>query len=319
MTPDQYVDRYHSLRIEDQKMKLAVTLQIQKYEAGWSTVSQKEATAVLDNVARKCCKLKGGNAELGPTFNINYDPRVDPTEEFWCMGIRRAFASRGSLAEMTDALRLAVLGGRTTLRDATAYAQYWFGQDCNSFVANYLGISPMIGIRRYAAGSTLDDGQGRDLVACKDLLPLKPREDPAKVVTGDVIVSYGIWQKDKGRWCHIALVQGLTLSGAERKEGKATVRDGRISMPVWGGAAAATHKTGNAPVKVITDVLGWTPNIAGVSVLQDDLAKELPGKKLVGFIGSFKNQRAIRFFLDASTLDDIDHRGWHIGYSNVGN
>src|SRR5688500_9989139 len=102
MTPEQFIVQYYKLPVEDPRMGLSLTLKIGKYEAAWTSAAITEATNVLDGVARKCCKLKGGNAELPPTFTIPHDSRVDPSEQFYCAGIRRAFGSRGSPDEMRE-------------------------------------------------------------------------------------------------------------------------------------------------------------------------------------------------------------------------
>jgi hypothetical protein len=320
MTPDQYVDTYHKLSIDDTRLGLTGTVKIERYVSGWAQEDVTAATNLLHAVALKCCRLKRGNADLPPTFTIRYDSRVDQNEEFYCAGIRRAFCGRGSPAEIKNAIRLAVLAGFTTPGTAAAYGAKTFGQDCNAFVANYQGVSPMIGIRRYALGSTSEDGPGRDLTDCRKLLPLPVRESPWTIAPGDVIISYGGEppHKDKGYWRHIALVQGLMVSGTERTEGKASVRDARIGLTEWGTSGAANHSVPNAPIQLITDVLGWAPKDPGMELARRALAKEMPGRKLVGFRGQFKGMPVIRFFLDASSLDYVAHRGLHIANKRLG-
>ena len=114
MTPFEYADTYHQLQVEDSLLGLNVTLNISKYKADWAQEDVNEASAVLDLVAKKFLKLRSFN-EVPATFQIPNSSKMDPSEQFCCAGIRRAFASRGSPGEMSDALRIAVLAGRPTI------------------------------------------------------------------------------------------------------------------------------------------------------------------------------------------------------------
>jgi hypothetical protein len=317
MQPYQFLDQYHELPVEDSRIGVSVRLNLTRYESGWSAKGVEEATAVLDGVARKCCKLKRGNAELPATFTIEHDERVDRSEQFYCAGIRRAFGGRGSPDEVRDALRLAVLAGRPMPGGPKKYAEEKFGQDCNAFVANYLGVSPMIGIRGYAKGYRANEyGLGRDLTDCQSLLPLPTREDVPSLRSGDVIVTYGsIDSKRHGwRWRHIALLEQIDLHGMVGKEWKATVR-----IAEWGTAGGvATHRA-TATKTLITDILAWKPPAGEMATLHKELSKEMKDKQLVGFVGSDPSGApAIRFFLDASPLEYIWHRGLHIANGYLG-
>jgi hypothetical protein len=318
MTPEQFVDQYHKLPVEDPGIRLSATLKISKYEAKWAKESINEATAVLDGVARKCCNLKRGNAELPPTFTISHDSRVDPSEPFYCAGIRRAFGSRGSPDEMKDALRLAILAGRPMPGGPIAYAQGWFGQDCNSFVANYLGVSPMIGIRAYARGFTSNEyGAGRDLTDCQKLLPLPVREDATQIAAGDVIVTYGSFD-GRWRWRHIALLESIGLTAPTRR-GSVTDWVANLKIVEWGSAGGSAQHVSTAQRPLITDILGWKPPAGDLATTHAELGKEMKGKKLVGFLGADPGGgRAFRFFLDASPLDYVWHRGLHIANGYLG-
>jgi hypothetical protein len=324
-TPNQFVDTYHLLPVQDARMDLDVTLKIQKYEAGW--LGQDLATSVLDAVARKCCKLKNGNQDLKPIFHIEHDARVDPSEVFYAASIRRAFGSRGSPDEIRDALRLAVLGDVVKRGNAMAKGQEWFGQDCNSFVANYLGVSPMIGVKGYAKGNVTSFSKGRDrsLEDCVRLFPLPVREHPRYVADEDVIVTYGPWvDLDRGHWRHIALVQSITVAeNPIRMEGKAGIYNAWISLTEYGGKIRAKDKVRQTGIEVINDIAHWVPRKDPNNKLKElvgALAKELPGKTLVGFQGDFDGAPAIRFFLDPSRITDqgIRSRGWHIAGQELG-
>jgi len=91
MTPFEFADQYHQLQVQDSLLGLDVTLKISKYKAAWDTEDVTEASTVLDLVARKFLKLRGVN-EVPAIFRIPNSPNADPTEDFCCAGIRRAFA-----------------------------------------------------------------------------------------------------------------------------------------------------------------------------------------------------------------------------------
>lgn len=316
MTPFQFVDTYHNLPVNDSRLGLNVNLDLKVYKSGWFPDDQTKATQVLDAVARKCCGLKRGNADLPAVFRIGADPRVDPTEEFYCQGIRRAFGGRGSPDEIKDALRLAVLGGVTTHSQAKKYAEDQFGQDCNAFVGNYLGLSPMLAIPAYALGYGRGPiaGGTRDIDACRDLLPLPVRDDPTKVVPGDVIVTWGsLHPTHKWRWRHIALVEELkNVSNRGTKEGEAAIWGAELKIAEWGTAGGRAKHQSTKTIKLIADLHRWKPH-PDWYVLWQELAQTMPGKKLVGFQDSDENNpQTLRFFLDASSLDFIWHRGLHI-------
>jgi hypothetical protein len=318
MTPEQFIDQYYKLPVEDPRMTVSLTLKIRKYEAAWKTEAITEATNVLDGVARKCCKLKRGNAELPATFTIPHDSRVDPSEAFYCAGIRRAFGSRGSPDEMRDALRLAILAGRPMPSGPKKYAEDHFGQDCNSFVANYLGLSPMIGIRAYAKGfSGSEYGAGRDLADCQKLLPLAPREDASAIAPGDVIVTYGSFD-GRWRWRHIAMLDGIGLA-APVNRGSTTDWMANIKIVEWGTAGGSAQHISTRQRTLITDLLAWKPPAGEWATTHAELSKEMKGRKLVGFQSTDPSGKpAFRFFLDASSLDYVWHRGLHIANGYLG-
>jgi hypothetical protein len=317
MMPYEFVDAYHSLDVSDPRLGLDVTLDLKKYRSGWFKEDQAEAVAVLDAVAHKCCGLRRGNAELPAVFTIGRDDRADPNEPFYCAGIRRAFGSRGSPEEIQDALRLAVLGGITSIPRAKAYAEKWFGQDCNSFAGNWLGISPMIGIPFYAKGF----GKGhisnatKDLLDCRDLLPLPPRDDPEAVVAGDVLVTYGSPHPvHHWRWRHIQIVQSVA-NLSYRGAGEGTdLWNAQVQIAGWGGAGGSAVHKGRYDGKLVADLLAWRPaDYNRWRPLLSALSTELPGRTLVGFAGEDPDHNdALVFFLDSSSLDCIPNRGLHI-------
>ena len=317
MTPFQFVDRYHLLRVADGKLGLDVTAKLSKYRAGWFQEDIAEADKVLGIIASKYLKLKSAY-KLPPEFFIPDAAVADTSEPFYPAGIRRAFASRGSPDECVDALRLAVMAGRCKPANAQAYAEKWFGQDCNAFGGNYLGLSPMIAIFAYALGYDGVNLQGsRSLEATKDYLPLPPVQD-TNVRMGDAILTYGSKDSRGFRFRHMGIVQAFTVKSLGDKEGDATVGLCDVSIAEWGQAGQSHHKNSRLDRTLVVDVAKWKPKknaAAWADVLGAIRAeKKFKDKVLVGFLGTDPNgMNAVRLFFDASSLDAIDHRGWHCG------
>ena len=310
MTPFEYADRYHQLAVEDDKLGLSVTLNISKYKADWAAEDVAEASAVLDSVARKFLKLRGAG-EVPAVFQIPGSPNADPGEKFCCAGIRRAFASRGSPDEISDALRIAVLVGRPGRLSPKQYGEKWFGQDCNAFAANYLGLSPMLPIMAYPTGSGLGTTAGEQ--DSRAFLPLPPRNDEAQdlwgISSGDPLVSFGEPDKRGNPWRHIAVVQ--SLSG---NFGSAT-----LHMAEWGEAGSKPqHNHGPYTVTLIPNLLDWKPT-QGWEALHASLKRVLPRKKLIGFQGSAPGgTKALRIFLGQGATEQLESRGWHTGNHSFG-
>jgi hypothetical protein len=310
MTPFEFADQYHFLQVEDDRLGLSVTLNISKYKADWAQEDVAEASAVLDAVARKFLGLRGASA-VPQVFQVTGSRLADPDEKFCCAGIRRAFCSRGSPSEISDALRIAVLVGRNGNLSPKQYAEKWFGQDCNAFAGNWLGLSPMLPIMAYPTGTGL--GTTSSEQDCRTFLPLLARADTAAdlwgIAQGDVLVTYGEPDKRNNPWRHVGIVQGVDggMSSA------------RLSIAEWGAAGGRTaHNNGPYTVSLIPDLLEWRP-AKGWETLHAALKRTLPRRKLIGYQGSAPGgKKAFRIFLDPGATASLDTRGWHSGNFQFG-
>jgi hypothetical protein len=310
MTPFEFADKYHQLQVEDSLLGLNVNLNISKYKADWAQEDVNEASAVLDLVAKRFLRLRGVG-DVPAVFQISNNPKVDPSEQFCCAGIRRAFASRGSTGEMADALRIAFLVGRAT-PTPKEYAEKWFGQDCNAFAGNWLGLSPMIAIGAYATGTGL--GTTYSEQDCRSFLPLPPRNDESQnlwgIQMGDALLTFGEQDKRGIPWRHIAIVQSLTGS-----LGSAT-----LYMAEWGEKGGKPqHNHGPYPITLIPDLLAWKPTDKTLAGIQASLKKAMPNKKLIGFVGNTpQGTPGFRIFFGQGAAESLDTRGWHTGHREFG-
>jgi len=313
MTPFEFADRYHWLGVSDDRLGLDITVNISKYKADWATEDVNEASAVLDLVAKQFVGLKGGVGALPAVFQIGGGgSRVDPSEWFCCAGIRRAFGSRGSPDEIRDALRLAVLVGRPGRLSPKEYAEKWFGQDCNSFAGNYLGLSPMLPIAAYPTGRQLGNTYSEQ--DCRSFLPLPPRNDESSplwgVTQGDVLVTFGAADKRGIPWRHIGLVRDISGS----------LDSATLSIAEWGekGGRAAHHHGPYDNLPLIPDLLKWKPK-SEWSILHAALKSALPNRKLLGYLSSSPDgTKAFKIFFDQAATAGLWSRGWHTGNHRFG-
>jgi hypothetical protein len=315
MTPFQFVESFHNLTVNDSRLGLNVIVRVTGYPkkgTEWAKDSEeiKQAGRVLGNLAAK--RAKGVRGE----FTIPNDPRVDPTEVFYDQGIVRAFAGRGSPDEMRDALRLSVLARQCSAQTAKAYGETWFKQDCNAFVGNYLGASPMLGIPAYAKG--LLPGSGPSETPCAGILPRRPRASLTEVAPGDLILTYGSKHpRHQWRWRHIALVESISPGMPSTRTGTdkhgVDVTDAKLSIAEWGWDIAADHTTRDKDVTVLENVLQCDPAEYGIKApVLSDLKQELKVKKVVGFVGKDpSHEKAFRLFFEGFAPGTRTHRGWH--------
>lgn len=289
-TPYEYLFTYHPLYFEDPALGLSGVGNIKRYISGMKPDNQAEWGLLLGALQKKLGKDWGGNA---PSFKIKGDSRFDVSEDFYKASIMRVYFGRASPDEMRDVLRLALWAGRITLPvTAGHYAEKWFGSDCNSFVGNYLGISPSMSIFSYARGygpSKQILGASADVYASRDRLPLPPVARPEDITCGDVLVTYGSPDAVGNRWRHIALVESCLV----------TVDGGiLLSIAEWGTEGGIDkHFTRNVKKKVSTT---WK-------------CPELPSRTLVSFDGTDPGgEPAKRIFLSGSSLSELPSRGWAV-------
>lgn len=287
-----HLTNYHFLDCQDLRIGVFGVGDVRKYISGTALKGAGgEQSAILGWIGRN-----NKVAAVPPVFNILNDPRVDGDEPFYRETLARAFAGRASPAEYRDTVRLAFLAGRIKYPvDAPAYATLWFGQDCNAFVGNFLGLSPNISIAAYATGygkSGKIPGAGTDIYAVRDFLPLPPVATVRDIRGGNVLVSYCATRDDP--WAHIALVSSFTLD----PDGLG----GTIMICEWGAPGGPdNHMSGPHRVKLITN---WKcPHMAGKPILcfegKGDPQNHIPPSK--------------RIFFDHATCDRFTTRGWNVG------
>lgn len=301
-SPAAFAERYHAIPISDARLGINEKVDIQNYISGWKPEHNTEFYRLLGVLAARM-KLKSPAAvrALSQPFYIKDHPdRINPSEDWYMPSLSRAYAGRASPDEIADAIRLAVFCGLNTVGKATisakAYGEKWFGLDCNAFVGNWLGISPSSAIFAYGLGYGSQKtllGATPDIYVTRDRLPLKPIADPANISRGSVICTFGEKDSRGLRWRHIALVQDIM-----RLEGDKYL----IWFAEWGTKGdVEKHRTSPAKPHTVTITLGKH-------------CAELPGREVLAFNGFDPQQKpAKRIFFDHNSLNDLPHRGWHVG------
>jgi len=296
-TPAAYVARYHTITINDTRLGLAATIDIQNYISGWKPENQTEFYRLLSGLAVKL-KLKSPaavRAQSQPFFIKGHPDRINPGEEWYDASLSRAYAGRASPDEISDAVRLAEFCNLTKGLGAKAYAEKWFGLDCNAFIGNWLGISPSSAIFAYALGYGKSDklsGASPDVYVTRARLPVAPLTDPAQIGCGTILCTFGEKDTRGNRWRHIALVEDIALvQGAKYK----------IWLAEWGQRGnIEKHRTAPASPQQVDITLG-------------KFCAELPGKNVLAYDSTVEGKPAKRIFFNHHTMDDLDHRGWHVG------
>lgn len=299
MFPSIYLSQYHGLSIKDDALGMSGLADLHRYVSGMPSDNRTEYGRLLSKLCTR--HLKIGNTNNVPTwFTIPNDGRIPWYEEFSKPGLRRAYGGRGSYSEIRDAVRLACLVDRCKPGEAKAYAEKWFGQDCNAFVGNYLGISPSSSVTSYVAGygeSGKIKGATSDVYITRDLLPLKPITDVSKIIPGTVIITYrpGTTTRWGNHWAHIGLVDifGPSAAGDEAV----------IGIVEWGKKGGVDAHTDSKTIKLLHEDLSGKIN-------------RFKGQEIYAFWDH--GNKDLRIFLDASPLNHIPSRGWNIGTSYEG-
>jgi hypothetical protein len=313
MTPFQYLARYHSLPVIDSRLGINAIADIRNYrplkskeekeddkkkgkDGPWTMPAQwnNEHGRLLGKIAQGL-KLRPGQG-IPNVFTLD-DKKIGPSQVFYLGSIRRAYHGRASPDDMIDTVRLAVWADLATPAQAAQYMQKWFGQDCNAFVSNYLGIAPYFSIAAYAHGygnAPKISGATSDVYAARATVPLKPRTEFSEIQTGDVIATFGDADFAGNRWRHIALVESWTLEKWNDNDAY-----GIISIAEWGNQGGLdSHRSIGKPI----------------NVRRGKLCPEL-NKMVIAFPSGLYGEGAIRIFLNATPLDKYDNRGFHIADS----
>ena len=310
MTPFQYLARYHALPVSDGNLGITAIAEIRNYrplksadeKAADKAAGKNEPWAMPAKVNSEHVRLLGKisaglklrkGQSIPNVFTLD-DNRIGAGQVFYLGSIRRAYHGRASPEDMIDTVRLVVWAGLAKPFEAAHYMQTWFGQDCNAFVANYLGVSPYFSIASYAHGygtSAKIPGASADVYAARSTVPLQPRSDFSTIATGDVLATYGDADFAGNHWRHIALVEKWTLDKWDDNEAA-----GILSIAEWGNAGGIdSHRTIGKMVRV----------------KRGKLCPEL-NKPVIAYPSGMYGAGAIRIFFDASPLDKYDHRGFHI-------
>jgi hypothetical protein len=171
-------------------------------------------------------------------------------------------------------------------------------------VGNDQGISPNTGIAGYVAGygtSGEIGGASADVYMTRDLLPLPPVTAESQIVPGTVLVTYRPYKETSygHHLSHIALVNTLSKVGSDHK----------IEICEWGHAGRITEHRSTKTIKLEHE------KFFDGAVTPDWSVSRLKGKKLFGFwdYNTKYKKNDLRFFLDASSWNDLNHRGWNMG------
>lgn len=235
MSPSDYAWWYHNLYIFDERLGIDETMEITNYCSGWDEAGKRvtEYRVMLDRIAKA---LKGNPSAI---FTLPDVAGIASDERFMLNGIRRSYLGKASPSELIDTLRLAyafdlVSKKRPGCGTLATYAKTYFGIDCNAFVGNYYSITPELKPRGYVqrlqppqdAAKRAAAGFTADVVASLSMLPLRGRESPMDIKTGDVLVTV---KNDRSVYPHehIALVAWANAGANGR---------GALGIAEWGTA-----------------------------------------------------------------------------------
>jgi hypothetical protein len=308
MDPALYESQYRGIKVQDARLGLLANIDISKYISGWRQTNFDQYMKLMSIIAG-WLGLRGPSL-VPPIFRIP-GKSIDPDEVFYKESIRRAYEGRAAPEEIVDALRLSFLAGLFKFPvSAQAYADTWFGLDCNTFVGNYCGISPSTSIAAYATGYPAGplSGATPDLFVSRDPVPLAPLTALDDIGPGTVVASYAPGNPDKNGnfWRHIALVQSFDIVigvGGART-------GGWLVLAEWGGKGDASNHITTRAQKRVVEYKVPTP----------------PYKTFLGFDGTFTIHKedgteaevpVKRLFLDARKFDWFTVRGWHV-YTGTG-
>jgi hypothetical protein len=306
-TPEDYLRRFHAMSVVDARLGINAAFDITRYISGMDSKGELEKNKISGIIAGRYFGSKHFSVsdliKQSQPFRIKTETRIDANEPWTYGSIQRAFGGRASPGEFADGLRLAVLTGRCKAANAAAYAAEHFGLDCNAFVGNWLGVSPSTSINAYVHGygSKAPGGASPDVLVTKDIVQLPPIDDPAKIKRGSVLVTYTSEKDGRGmHWRHIALVQSIQ---------HLTKDDYNITLAEWGKEGPfETHMTRNRLVTITDD-----------KQPKGREGKEEPfmvkGRKTLAFHARWGKHHlpALRMFLDSTSLDWCEHRGWEVG------
>lgn len=162
---------------------------------------------------------------LKPTKNrIVFTPAAAPyaedNEPFYDQSFRRALGGKGSPAEITDLLRVAIIVGRIGIGQdpsgwkaarfsLATYVRAFLTLDCNGLVGNYYGITPDTPVRGFAVSA-------------------RARRQLSAVKQGDAVVTVN----GAGDHEHVALINDFRPQGGDKAQ---------IRICEWGDVGNEDH------------------------------------------------------------------------------
>lgn len=307
MTPFEFVDQYHKFTVNDARMGLSFQTEIKGYNNQVSKDGQTEIGNILYGLSRKY--FNGG---LVPrVFNIRNEPRISPSESYSIGALRRALLSRGSPYEFKAAVRLAYLADRIgptrPYKSAADYCNKFFTNDCVSFAGNYTGVSPATSVFAYALGYTekeLKQPNFPDFRISAPRVHIPPCKKMEDVKQGDLLLTFAKPDHRGLNWRHIAVVEYFH---------KVSPTEAVVSFAEWGWDIAKDHKKANRSITVHDGSKGKPDVWRMLKAVMPRFKDFNPAAdKIVCFDGEAPVDRspALRIFFDASSLMNLETRGW---------
>jgi hypothetical protein len=311
VSPQEFMRGYHTIVVNDSKLGISAPINVTKYISGGTSAARSELGTVGGRIAGAYFgSSKWSVSDLikqSQPFYIKGSKVISSDEPFTYGALQRAFLGRGSPDEMIDAVRLAVAVKRCKPNEVTAYAQKWFGSDCNAFVGNWLGVSPSTSISAYANGygGGVPSGATPDVLVTKDIVHLPPITDAAKISEGSLVLTFGTPTKSSpSHWKHVALVQSIRPAGTNKYY---------LTLAEWGHEGNFESHMTRDKLVTLTDqrTLNWVDTSGAKPV--DKESTLLGGAKCLAYKTTRFGKDVLCVFLDSSPLDWLSSRGWDIG------
>jgi hypothetical protein len=308
VSPQDLLRSYHAIVVNEPKLKINAAVNVINYISDMPSANRAEANRVGGRMAKNYFGTKHGSLSdlqrLPQPFYIKTSKVFAPDEPFTAGSLVRAFGGRASPDELVDALRLAVATHCCEPNGVAAYAQKWFGLDCNAFVGNWLGVSPGTSISAYANGygEGIPSGATPDVLVTKDIVRLPPVTDPAAIGEGTLVLTFGTPdKKSPSHWKHIAIVQSVRPAGTGKYY---------LTLAEWGRPGNFEDHMTRDKLVTLTDqrTLDWTSSAGEAKT-----SKLLGGAKCLAYRTTRFGKDVLCVFLDSSKLDYLSSRGWDIG------
>lgn len=269
-SPSEYLANYHGTYFVDEYMSIRVDMRLYVSGSDLHPDFQRLVNAITPYCVGNPthhphllvidpARVAALRAERCPTLPAT---RAVDTDTVWKVAsLRRAYMGRGSPMEVFEAAKLAVYAGITTPVAVDSYVTATFGQDCNAFVGNFLGLSPMIGIGMYCERYR-PPGQSPQVEAAGTYSYCPAIADPGQIRPGDLLVVYGERDQRGLPYRHIGVVEAFQPDPPRpvtigRAPPVAMSTSGRLTRVEWG--QAGDWEQHYREVTVAFEVGGRTP------------------------------------------------------------